>query len=27
MYRSGDVLAHFKGVCAFLETAVQHASR
>jgi hypothetical protein len=27
MYRSGDVLAHFKGVCAFLETVVQHASR
>ncbi len=26
MYRSGDVLAHFKGVCAFLKTAVQHAS-
>jgi hypothetical protein len=27
MYRSGDVLAHFKGVCAFLETIVQHTSR
>jgi hypothetical protein len=27
MYRSSDVLAHFEGVCAFLETAVQHASR
>jgi hypothetical protein len=27
LYRSGDVLAHFKGVCAFLETTVQHASR
>jgi hypothetical protein len=27
MYRSGDVLAHFKGVCAFLEIAVQYASR
>jgi hypothetical protein len=27
MYRSGDVLAHFKGVCAFLETAGQHSSR
>jgi hypothetical protein len=27
MYRSGDVLAHFKGVCVFLEIAVQHASR
>jgi hypothetical protein len=26
MYQSGDVLAHFKGVCAFLETVVQHAS-
>jgi hypothetical protein len=25
MYRSGDVLAHFKGVCAFFETAIQHA--
>jgi hemerythrin-like domain-containing protein len=24
--RSGDVLAHFKGVCAFLKTHVQHAS-
>jgi hypothetical protein len=23
MYRSGDVLAHFKGVCAFLEIVVQ----
>jgi hypothetical protein len=22
MYHSGDVLAHFKGVCAFLETVV-----
>jgi hypothetical protein len=27
MYRSGDVLAHFKGVCAFLKTVVHHASR
>jgi hypothetical protein len=27
MYRSSDVLAHFKGVCAFLEIVVQHASR
>jgi hypothetical protein len=27
MYRWGDVLAHFKGVCAFLETAIEHASR
>jgi hypothetical protein len=27
MYRSGDVLSHFKGVCAFVETAIQHASR
>jgi hypothetical protein len=26
MYRSSDVLAHFKGVCAFLETTVQRAS-
>jgi hypothetical protein len=26
MYRLGDVLAHFKGVCAFLETPVEHAS-
>jgi hypothetical protein len=26
MYRLGDVLAQFKGVCAFLETVVQHAS-
>jgi hypothetical protein len=26
MYRSVDVLAHFKGVCVFLETAVQYAS-
>jgi hypothetical protein len=26
IYRSSDVLAHFKGVCAFLETDVQHAS-
>jgi hypothetical protein len=26
MYRSSDVLAHFKGVCAFFETVVQHAS-
>jgi hypothetical protein len=24
--RSSDVLAHFKGVCAFFETIVQHAS-
>jgi hypothetical protein len=27
MYRLGDVLAHFKGVCAFFKTAVEHASR
>jgi hypothetical protein len=27
MYRLDDVLAHFKGVCAFLETSVQHTSR
>jgi hypothetical protein len=27
MYRLSDVLAHFKGVCAFFETVVQHASR
>jgi hypothetical protein len=27
MYRSSDVLAHFKGVCAFLETAVEHACK
>jgi hypothetical protein len=27
MYRSSAVLAHFKSVCAFLETAVQHTSR
>jgi hypothetical protein len=27
MYQSSDVLAHFKGVCVFLETSVQHASR
>jgi hypothetical protein len=26
MYQSSDVLPHFKGVCAFLETTVQHAS-
>jgi hypothetical protein len=26
MYRSSDVPAHFKGVCAFLKTVVQHAS-
>jgi transcription elongation factor Elf1 len=26
MYRLSDMLAHFKGVCAFLETVVQHAS-
>jgi hypothetical protein len=26
MYRSGDVLVHFKVVCAFMETVVQHAS-
>jgi hypothetical protein len=26
MYRSSDVLAHIKGVCAFLEIVVQHAS-
>jgi hypothetical protein len=25
MYRSSDVLAHFKGVCAFFKTVVQHA--
>jgi hypothetical protein len=27
MYQSSDVLAHFKGVCAFLKTTVQHTSR
>jgi hypothetical protein len=27
LYRSSDMLAHFNGVCAFLETTVQHASR
>jgi hypothetical protein len=27
MYRSSDVLAHFKGVCAFLKIVVQHAPR
>jgi hypothetical protein len=26
MYESGDVLAHFKGVSIFLETAAQHAT-
>jgi hypothetical protein len=26
MYQSSDVLAHFKGVCEFLETVVQYAS-
>jgi hypothetical protein len=26
MYQSSDVLAHFKGVCVFLETVVQHVS-
>jgi hypothetical protein len=26
MYRLSDVLAHFKGVCVFLKTVVQHAS-
>jgi hypothetical protein len=26
MYQSSDVLAHINGVCAFLETVVQHAS-
>jgi hypothetical protein len=26
MYRSGDVLAHFRGVCAFLETTIEHTS-
>jgi hypothetical protein len=26
MYRSNDVLAHFKGVCVFLEIIVQHAT-
>jgi hypothetical protein len=26
MYRSSDVLAHFKGVCAYLEIVAQHAS-
>jgi hypothetical protein len=26
MYRLSDALAHFKRVCAFLETVVQHAS-
>jgi hypothetical protein len=27
MYRSSDMLTHFKGVYAFLETTVQHTSR
>jgi hypothetical protein len=27
LYRSGDELVHFKGVCAILKTVVQHASR
>jgi hypothetical protein len=27
MYESGDVLAHFKGVSIFLETAAQHSTR
>jgi hypothetical protein len=27
MYQSGDMLADIQGVCAFLETVVQHASR
>jgi hypothetical protein len=27
MYESGDVLAHFKGVSIFLETAAQHTTR
>jgi hypothetical protein len=27
MYRSSVALAHFKGVCAFLEIVVQHTSR
>jgi hypothetical protein len=26
MYQLSDVLAHFKRVCAFLETTLQHAS-
>jgi hypothetical protein len=26
MYPSGDVLAHFEGICSFLETNVEHAS-
>jgi hypothetical protein len=26
MYRSSDVLDHLKGVCAFLEIVIQHAS-
>jgi hypothetical protein len=26
MYQSSDVVAHFKGVCLFLETVVQHTS-
>jgi hypothetical protein len=26
MYRSGDVLAHFKGICVFFETAIEYAS-
>jgi hypothetical protein len=26
MYQSDDVLAHFKGVCAFFEIAVQYTS-
>jgi hypothetical protein len=27
MYQSSEVLVHFKGVCALLEIAIQHASR
>jgi hypothetical protein len=27
MYQSSDVLTHFKGICVFLETIVQHAAR
>jgi hypothetical protein len=26
MYQSSDVLTHFKGVCVFLETTIQHTS-
>jgi hypothetical protein len=27
MYKSGDVLVHFKGVSIFLEAVAQHATR